>query len=228
MRDEHHAPVGKGLPPAILDHLTAVLPGASEMPSKQRLCYSGEFRQGGRGTWMRYRTLEEFSITHPAFDRITGARIGPLEAVQVVDRFDGYVTVSGLRLFNRVTIRRPPVASRARHLSHYLGLLPWMPYSMLADRSLSWDAHAGCVVKVSVRDAEQTFALIRFRPNGTIESMDLHETAGSPTRLITYGSYAQISGMHLPGHIQAYLLKGDVISPYCHAALQRLDLGSES
>ena len=90
MREEHHTPVGKGLPPAVLDYLRAVLPGASEMPSKQRFCYAGEFREGGRGTWMRYRTLEEFSITHPAFDRITGARMGPLQAVQVVDRFDGY------------------------------------------------------------------------------------------------------------------------------------------
>lgn len=197
----------RALPDPIAGHLSRVLPGGAETPSRVRLTQTGEMvrRPGERP--LEFTALQVLEVRTVEFE--WRAAFGPNRFVRlsVVDRYRDGEGLLAARVWGLVPVMRStgPDTDRGEAM-RYLSELPWVPHAIGSNPQLSWrELEDGSVevstpvggrpvtVRLSLDEAGLISGVSGIRPR-------LAGKTSIETRFVgSFGDYVELGGIRVPG-----------------------------
>jgi hypothetical protein len=196
----------RGLPKAIEDHLSQVVPEDAATPGRVRLAQAGEMVQKPGGRRLEFRAVQEYAVDRVEFEWRASFGPNPLVRVRVVDRYRDGEGLLVAKVWGLIPATRSagPETDRAEAM-RYLAELPWVPHAIGANKQLSWrDLEDGSVEVSTLVGGRAASVRLSFE-NGLVRTVSgvrpmlARGTAVETSFLGTFGDYVELGGIRVPG-----------------------------
>jgi hypothetical protein len=195
------------LPSQIAGHLNQVLPEGAATPSRVRLTQRGEMFQKPGGRRLEFRAVEELEVAKVDFDWRATFGPNPLVRVRVLDRYRAGEGLLVARIWGLIPATRSSGADTDRaEAMRYLAELPWVPQAIGANPELSWrELEDGSVEVSTLVGGRAASVRLTLDEAGLIRSASgirprlAGRTSIDTPFLGTFGDYAELGGMRVPG-----------------------------